>query len=593
MRRLLFSTILVVVVSCSGAATQELLDGDFATKNAKPVILIFPTHEQLVASETPTFIWANIQGIGKYRIQIARDAAFQQIAIDKIVNENLYTLSHSDAGGNLPSAIYYWRVQVPAVKNPLMSKVNTIGYLNGFTVHVNHASTATPIQGTQTNPYTTINGAIAAVNALRGGDTTKPAVVRVAAGTYTESITLPGGVSLYGGYDATTWNRDITGNPTYLHANPGSATIMQMQGDVVVALRATTVVDGFYFGQVNAASGAANGVITMNDASPIIQNCDFTGFSSAYAQRLFYISSGSPIIQNNTIHRPAGGPNTSAIAYVTTSSSAQILANQVTLAGDMVAAVTFNASSGMFSGNTFTGTMSNSLCGVCIDNASTTLVSRNTIQFSTTTGDMRPIYIDNGSSPVITNNVVTATLSGGSSSYSGAITMFSGSPVIANNHLIQQVTGGSAAYHVIYHQPPGTNPNATVVNNIIMAAHSGGARVCVSLPAAIPHLRNNVLINCTEAVTGPITGYANSSDNTAYTWAQFSTLDFSGGTTFTVGMDMRLKSSSPSGVRLGGLDARSVTSTTYGSVDVDRDNAARTCPAYPADCLSIGAYELD
>lgn len=112
----------------------------------------------------------------------------------------------------------------------------------------------------------------------------------------------------------------------------------------------------------------------------------------------------------------------------------------------------------------------------------------------------------------------------------------------------------------------------------------------VSETAAV-EMWNNAFVNCSQTISsGAVTGISASSGNAAYAWAQLNTLAFQGGVTYSVRMDFHLTASTPSTVRLGGLDS---SSATYGSVSTDKDGLSRTCPAAGTDCYSIGPYELD
>lgn len=92
--------------------------------------------------------------------------------------------------------------------------------------------------GTRTAPFATVQAAInAADNAGNGGD------VYVAAGVYDGSLELKSRVSVYGGFDPTTWRRDlglettVHGGPTAVFAN--SANNLVVEALTVIAADAT------------------------------------------------------------------------------------------------------------------------------------------------------------------------------------------------------------------------------------------------------------------------------------------------------------------------------------------------------------------
>ena len=78
------------------------------TLNARPVppLLSAPAPDTGVMVEQPAFTWATIEGIARYRVQIASDAAFTQVVIDDdALSATTYTAATALALGD-----YYWRV---------------------------------------------------------------------------------------------------------------------------------------------------------------------------------------------------------------------------------------------------------------------------------------------------------------------------------------------------------------------------------------------------------------------------------------------------------------------------------------------------
>ncbi len=65
-----------------------------------------------------------------------------------------------------------------------------------------------------------------------------PRPVLVAAGTYNETVNLDSGVSLYGGYDNATWDRDVFQNPTIIEGD-------EFRAVVAINLNEAVEVDGF------------------------------------------------------------------------------------------------------------------------------------------------------------------------------------------------------------------------------------------------------------------------------------------------------------------------------------------------------------
>jgi K319-like protein len=104
--------------------------------------------------------------------------------------------------------------------------------------------------GTRASPKGTIQGAIDASTA--GAD------VYVAAGMYAGTLTLKNGVSVYGGYNATTWMRDVATNTTTV---AGGSTALQ--GGAVTGL----TLDGLRIQAANAVGGGASSIGVLLDGS--------------------------------------------------------------------------------------------------------------------------------------------------------------------------------------------------------------------------------------------------------------------------------------------------------------------------------------
>lgn len=115
--------------------------------------------------------------------------------------------------------------------------------------------------GTQQNPYRTVQAAIEAAGA---GD-----VIRVAAGTYSETLRIEGkAIVLEGGYSAA-WVRDLAANTTTLAGPGGNAVVTLIESDATI--------DGF---RITGGTGSTEelpyayhgGAIYSRDGSPTIAN---------------------------------------------------------------------------------------------------------------------------------------------------------------------------------------------------------------------------------------------------------------------------------------------------------------------------------
>jgi hypothetical protein len=160
--------------------------------------------------------------------------------------------------------------------------------------------------GTKTLPVATVGEGITKASAADAP------LVRVAEGTYNESFTLARNVSVYGGFDATTWTRDVAAN----------LTIIENTSDVGVHAPNTvfrsTVLDGFTIRAVAAS-----------------------GFVEPPSRAVFL--EGGPIVSNNRIvaaDLAVSGKHSFAV-YAFGALDAALLTNNVITAGDSVNAASW------------------------------------------------------------------------------------------------------------------------------------------------------------------------------------------------------------------------------------------------------------
>ena len=122
-----------------------------------------------------------------------------------------------------------------------------------------------------------------------GGD------VWVAAGTYVETVTVPLGVSLYGGFagsESDISQRNALAHPTVLDGNQAGSVV-----SAGVGVSSSTRIDGFIIRNGNADDG---GGFYCRYSSPTISNNVITGNTAEYGGGI-YCDYSSPIIANNTI----------------------------------------------------------------------------------------------------------------------------------------------------------------------------------------------------------------------------------------------------------------------------------------------------
>lgn len=559
--------------SCNNRnSTQDLLDVNYMTQGQRPISLLSPANNSVVSPSNLTFVWSSVPGVGAYDFQIASDAAFTQIVLTKRVNDNNYIFQSSDLTGipSLDSAGYYWRVKIPYVTNNLQSAAWVINNIatngsGGSDFYVNGNSTSAVQVGTKTNPYKNIFLAVKAADVFRTGNPAIPMRILIAKGTYTESISLYAGISLMGGYDPVDWSRNIAGNTTTV--TPPAELVLAVGGDVTPTYTATTVIEGLTFLAGSAANTTGtNGQVMLASASPTFRNNTFSMTGSITTVGIHFVG-GSPVITGNTF-------TTSYLLhtgiYCNTSSGTVTVSQNIFNGTQALSAISINQCGLTISGNTIApGTLQGSGININAVPAQPMSVVGNTLTFANSLGNARGIYIDNGASPVIANNVVTIACSSGCGSPPiTAIGIWSGSPTITNNVLVSGATGNSTT--VLYNQGV-ASPIAT--NNILMTT-GGTSQTCHNMPS---NIENNYYINCTGAA----------GSNTSTTLAA---ANFSGGTTYSYGFDFHLTAGSLAALQTGGRNAgTSVCGTAgnlnCGNVTTDKDGVARTAP------YSIGAFE--
>ncbi|MBP7937263.1 MAG: right-handed parallel beta-helix repeat-containing protein, partial [Phycisphaerae bacterium] len=166
----------------------------------------------------------------------------------------------------------------------------------------------------------TVQAGIDATAGPGGGD------VWVAAGTYSERITLGIFFHVYGGFAGTETSpdqRDWVTHATILDGNAGGSVVSVTFGSVL------SVLDGFTLRNGKAASG---GGIHCSSSSPRISNNTIAGNSASYGGGIS-CSGGSPTISNNTIsgnNAQASGLLGGGGGIYCVSSSPTILNNTIT-----------------------------------------------------------------------------------------------------------------------------------------------------------------------------------------------------------------------------------------------------------------------
>lgn len=314
----------------------------------------------------------------------------------------------------------------------------------------------------------TVQAAVTAASTAGGGE------VWVAAGTYSEVVTLKSSVAVYGGFSGSEiWRseRDWRRNVSVLDAKSKS-------NAVIVAIQVSdAAVDGFTIRNGNghmvslASYDYHGGGIFLDRSSIIVSNNSISG-NAAINGGAIYVKAASPTITDNLI---SGNKAQAGGGICCVGGSAPLIARNV---------ITYNQVIGIsMSGSSSGGGISCSASPAVITG---NVVAHNmgSASFSYPTGTALGggIAVSGASLVTITNNLVT----GNSSTYGGGISSYSGLARVANN----EVTGNTAyAGGGVYVYGVGpTFVNNTIVNN--SGSADGGGLAMVN---GGPSLVNNVI----------------------------------------------------------------------------------------------------
>ncbi|MFN8357692.1 MAG: ELWxxDGT repeat protein [Spirosomataceae bacterium] len=388
---------------------------------------------------------------------------------------------------------------------------------SGNTLYVNASVSGGTGDGSSwANAYASLSDALKVAHACNVVKT-----IKVAAGTYkptrkpfnagTEMTTtngrdvtfhIPDGVTMEGGYNATTGSRDITTNVTILSGDfnnddvvSGSGSTLSITGNtenayhVVLASGSTGVtIDGFSIkgGYANAQTsttvngnaikGYGGAGIYLHNGTNKIENNTLSGnstnkFTSGDASDAagggIYISGGTNTVRYNSLYsnKSAGG-GTGAYGggvYVLQGTDNMISYNVV------------------YNNHVNSGGGSGGGGGIYVENSTNNTISNNTLYgnytFGSGGGSGAGISIYQGTNTISNNTLHDNTVSGGGGGSGGGINIFAGTNTISNNTLYNNTastsTGGSGGGIYIY---TGTNTisNNTLYSNTASAIYYGG-----------------------------------------------------------------------------------------------------------------------
>jgi hypothetical protein len=308
----------------------------FVTVNQRRIELISPASNARVINAQPTLVWS-ARNVPRYTVELASDSNFSQIILRKEVSESSYTISNTDLMGisALITQSYFWRVRATKLLPDLLSTSGSFFVIaipssgSGYagSLHVNSASFNQEQVGSKEAPFKTIQYALIGADILRNTNAAVSFDILVAAGTYNEEVDLLAGMALRGGYEATNWTRNISGNITTITAKNSTGVICQNIGS---GYQTTTILEGF---TVNGGtiSGNTNPALSLSQCSVQVLSNTLKGGSGGATTYGVYVNAAaagaSPILSDNTITGCTSGTSCHGVFH--TGASATVIKNNM------------------------------------------------------------------------------------------------------------------------------------------------------------------------------------------------------------------------------------------------------------------------
>ncbi|MBA3777162.1 MAG: right-handed parallel beta-helix repeat-containing protein [Betaproteobacteria bacterium] len=349
-------------------------------------------------------------------------------------------------------------------------------------LHVSQTSGSDEIgDGSEQRPWKTIGQALAKVSATANSSR---AALLVGAGAYGEPLQMRPNIDLYGGFDPSTWERDIIAHATVLDGQSARR---------VVVGASDARIDGFVIrgGRVQAPGAG----ILCDRASPTITNNTITGNATlepaGYIHALMHqvgndgggiacVNGAAPIIANNLISGNSTGVGGGG-GIATSNYAAPIILNNV-LCDNLTGATDRNQSR---SSNGAAISCVNLPMKVQAGDTSRKRIANNVILNNRVSGrsDAGGIYCDYDASPEIAGNFI---LGNTAEDDGGAIYVMKSSEPAIRGNVIAGNTGGGA----IRLSKEG---RAWIENNLLFANSTGG----VTCNRSWMTLKNNTIVNNT------------------------------------------------------------------------------------------------
>ncbi|GAB4432523.1 MAG: hypothetical protein OHK0011_15410 [Turneriella sp.] len=342
--------ILLAVLGCGQTTREDLLAGNFGNVDRSPPKPITPDDFR-VKGTSSILSWSASAGASRYTVDIAQDASFSQPMAGSPFVSNEASLEVAFADANT----YFWRVRANTTEAGRFSDIRKVHVLGGAMRVFCPSTTATCSNagryGTKNFPYEVIKDTLAEA---KGSGVAVHVAARSGGGAnlfYAERITLLEGVSILGGYDGMSWQRDVIANKTEIRHDSDRVLI----GDFLAGT-ADYSIDGFtitssatsgspaviYLQNVSAsltisgntiqASTAANSPVAISNVSSspkILRNAIFGGTGASTSVAISNTSGSNPLIANNTIFGGAATIVTTVGISHSWGSSSTILNNTI------------------------------------------------------------------------------------------------------------------------------------------------------------------------------------------------------------------------------------------------------------------------
>lgn len=406
-------------------STADLLSGKFADTDPRSALIISPENYSAVSNEI-VFLWMKSEGAVYYKLSVAADDLFS----DMIIYKKTFDASCSAV---IPYAsTFYWKVETVYPDAVTVSETGCFSILDG-SIHVYADSPETAENGSRKFPFKSIKKGLAAA-AVRGIST-----VLTAEGVYSEEVNMKPGVSVYGGYDGISWERDALLHETIIQSATDYA--VKYSSAVTEEYSGSTAIDGFTIqggeADMNTAVYSAGGHI--NAANNIIR-CGNGGATIG----IYVSSSTGGTIRNNEFDC-GNSPDSVYIAGVYTEDSHVVVRNNF-----------FRLSS--LAGHTVSQIMA------VYQRSSTAEIENNIVHIYSEGQAVVIAIMLNGSSPLIKNNTLIAGTTGGTGYHTNIINNANGgAPDLLSN--IMFITAGNVKCG-IYRNGLTSNPYS-IINNII------------------------------------------------------------------------------------------------------------------------------